>query len=110
MSGGERGEARRRFSDGVDAGPDEEGWETFVIEGGLDLGELEDSEMSSGEGSEEASGEVWGEGEGEEVEGKGEGWETFAIEGGLDLDLDEDDLEARDEWGRCRNPPRERVV
>ena len=90
--------AKRKMSGGVDLGPDEEGWETFRIEG-LDLGELEDSELSS-ESLEASNDSPGDEGQSdvvatEEEDGiymgpKGEGWQTFKIEGGLDLDLDLD--------------------
>lgn len=106
--GGER--SSRSTGGGVYMGPEGEGWQKFVIEGGLDLGDLEDEEMSSLE----VSGESGDAGEGEDVamaeDGvymgpKGEGWETFKIEGGLDVglgDLDED-LEPSEEWERRKN-------
>ena len=92
--------------------------EKFVIEGGLDLDDLEEDETLS---SAEASGESVAEASGEEGEGSearagdgaasageiymgptGEGWETFKIEGELDLGLDDmedmENLEPSDEW------------
>ena len=99
-------------------GPDGAEWETFHIEGGLDLEGLEPDEMEESEEWEEESGaEVVSElvEDAERLEGgarkvsggvdmgpDGEGWETFTIEGGLDLDLDDDELEASEEWVRDR--------
>jgi hypothetical protein len=94
-------------SSGIYMGPQGEGWEKFVIEGGLDLGDLEDEEMSSstpgasGATGDSADGEEAAVGEdGIDMGPKGEGWETFQIEGGLDLGLEDLDegVDAVEEW------------
>jgi len=115
-----RGGGARKVSGGVDMGPDGAEWETFHIEGGLDLDGLEPDEMEeseewgedgeneSGEGgvgelSEDEEGLEGGRGKvrgGVDMGPAGEGWETFTIDGGLDLDLDDDELEASEEWVR----------
>ena len=77
----------RKVSGGVDMGPDGEEWETFHIEGGLDLGDLDEDELlDSGEASRET---------GEEAVQSAEGWETFQIEVSVSAETKLSDVRSR---------------
>lgn len=88
FAGGEEQAAAgsRKISGGVDMGPDGKEWQTFHIEGGLDLGDLDEDELmdseeawveSVEEGVQGAVGEEGGDGKADQARA---GWETFEIE------------------------------